>query len=82
MSVAQRYCSVQKAPALQGEAKVTVTDIDPQADVELYSADGHVTVGMPLAGAVTGEWLACYQKLALAAKVPVQAQARQAQPLH
>jgi hypothetical protein len=35
-----------------------------------------VTVRVPLAGAVTGEWLECYQKLALAAKVPVQAQAR------
>ena len=31
---------------------------------------------VPLAGAVTGEWLRCYQKLAQATKVPVQAQAR------
>jgi hypothetical protein len=53
-----------------------VTDIDPEADIELRSAAGHVTVRMPLAGAVAGEWLACYQKLALAAKVPAQAQAR------
>jgi hypothetical protein len=54
-----------------------MTDIDPQADIELRSADGHVTVAVPLAGAVTGEWLGCYQELALAAQVPVQAQARQ-----
>ena len=53
-----------------------MTDIDPQADIELQSADGHVTVSVPLAGAVTGDWLRCYQKLALATKVPVQAQAR------
>ena len=53
-----------------------MTDIDSQADIELHSADGHVTVRVPLAGAVTGEWLRCYQKLALATRVPVQAQAR------
>ena len=51
-----------------------MTDIDPQADIELHTADEHVTVRVPLAGAVTGEWLRCYQKLALATKVPVQAQ--------
>jgi len=53
-----------------------MTDIDSQADIELHSADGHVTVRVPLAGAVTGEWLRCYQKLAQASKVAVQAQAR------
>jgi hypothetical protein len=53
-----------------------MTDIDPQADIELHPADEHVTVRVPLAGAVTGEWLRCYQKLAQATKVPVQAQAR------
>ena len=53
-----------------------MTDIDPQADIELHPADERVTVRVPLAGAVTGEWLRCYQKLALAAKVPAQAQAR------
>jgi hypothetical protein len=53
-----------------------VTDIDPQADIDVRPADGHVTVRVPLAGTVTGEWLRCYQELALAAKVPVQAQAR------
>jgi hypothetical protein len=47
-----------------------MTDIDPQADIELHSAGEHVTVSVPLAGAVTGEWLRCYQKLALATKVP------------
>ena len=54
-----------------------MTDIDPQADIELHPADEHVTVRVPLAGAVTGEWLGCYQKLAQATKVPAQAQARQ-----
>jgi uncharacterized membrane protein len=53
-----------------------MTDIDPQADIELDSADEHVTVSVPLAGAVTAEWLRCYEKLALAATLPVQAQAR------
>jgi hypothetical protein len=53
-----------------------MTDIDPQADIELHPADEHVTVRVPLAGTVTGEWLRCYQKLAQATKVPVQAQAR------
>jgi hypothetical protein len=53
-----------------------MTDIDPQADIELHSADGHVTVGVPLAGAVTDGWLRSYQELALAAQVPAQAQAR------
>jgi hypothetical protein len=53
-----------------------MTDIDSRADIELHSADGHVTVRVPLAGAVTGEWLRCYQKLALATRVPVQTEAR------
>jgi uncharacterized membrane protein len=53
-----------------------MTDIDPQADIELHSTDGHVTVSVPLAGAVTGEWLRCYQQLALATKMPVDVQAR------
>ena len=53
-----------------------MTDIDPRADIELHSANEHVTVRVPLAGAVTSEWLRCYQQLALAAKVPVQAQAQ------
>ena len=52
-----------------------MTDIDPQADIELRPADERVTVRVPLAGPVTGEWLQCYQQLALAAKVPAQAQA-------
>lgn len=54
-----------------------MTDIDPQADIELHSADGHVTVSVPLAGTVTGEWLRCYQQLALTTKMPVAVQARQ-----
>ena len=51
-----------------------MTDIDPQADIELHPAAEHVTVRVPLAGTVTGEWLRCYQQLAQATKVPVQAQ--------
>ncbi len=54
-----------------------MTDIDPAADIELVSADGHVTVRVPLAGAVAGEWLGRYQQLALAAKVPAHAQSGQ-----
>jgi hypothetical protein len=53
-----------------------MTDIDPQADIELHSTDGRVTVSVPLAGAVTAEWLRCYQQLALATKMPVHVQAR------
>jgi uncharacterized membrane protein len=53
-----------------------MTDIDSQADIELHSSDGHVTVSVPLAGAVTGEWLRCYQQLALATKMPAAVQAR------
>lgn len=52
-----------------------MTDIDPQADIEVRSADGRVMVRVPLAGPVTGEWLRCYQKLALASGMSVQAQA-------
>jgi hypothetical protein len=52
-----------------------MTDIDPQADIELHSTDGHVTVSVPLAGAVTSEWLRCYQQRALATKMPVDVQA-------
>ena len=54
-----------------------MTDIDTQADIELHSADGNVTVSVPLAGAVTGEWLRCYQQLALASEMPAAVQARQ-----
>ena len=52
-----------------------MTDIDPEADIEFHSADGHVKVRMPLAGLVTSDWLGCYQKLARATEVPAQAQA-------
>ena len=47
-----------------------MTDIDPQADIEVHSADERVTVRVPLAGPVTGEWLRCYQKLAQARECP------------
>jgi hypothetical protein len=50
-----------------------MTDIDPQADLEVSFADEHVTVKVPLAGPVTDEWLQDYQKLALAAEVRAQA---------
>lgn len=52
-----------------------MTDIDPRADIEFHSANGHVTVRVPLAGQVTSQWLRCYQKLALASEVPAQARA-------
>jgi hypothetical protein len=52
-----------------------MTDIDPRADIEVQPAEKHVTVRVPVAGPVTGEWLRAYQKLARAAKVPVQAEA-------
>jgi hypothetical protein len=50
-----------------------MTDIDPQADLEVRFAGEHMTVKVPLAGPVTGEWLQDYQKLALAAEVRAQA---------
>ena len=52
-----------------------ITDIDPDADIELTSSREHVTARIPLAGQVTGEWLGCHQ-LAHAASVPVRAEAR------
>jgi hypothetical protein len=52
-----------------------MTDIDPAADIEFHSADGHVTVRVPLTGLVTSEWLGRYQQLARATGVPAQAQA-------
>lgn len=50
-----------------------MTDIDRQADLEVHFAGEHMTVKVPLAGPVTGEWLQYYQKLALAAEVRAQA---------
>jgi len=35
-----------------------MTDIDPEADIEFHSVDGHVTVRVPLAGLVTRSGLA------------------------
>ena len=52
-----------------------MTDIDPQADIEIHPADAGVTVRIPLAGPVTGGWIQCYQQLALARGIPVQGQA-------
>ena len=50
-----------------------MTDIDRQADLEVHFAGQHMTVRLPLAGPVTGEWLQHYQQLALAAQVRAQA---------
>jgi len=55
--------------------RVRMTDIDPNSDVEFSTADGQVMVRIPLAGRVSGEWLRCYQRLARATEVPVQAKA-------
>lgn len=48
-------------------------DIDLTADIEVHGSREHVTARLPLTGQVTSEWLACYQRLAQAAAVPVQA---------
>ena len=52
-----------------------VTNIDPQADIELDLAGEHVTAKVPLDGPVSSEWLRYYQKLALTAQVPAKAEA-------
>jgi len=52
-----------------------MTDIDPESDIELHSADERVVVRVPLVGSVTDEWVRCYQRLAHATGVPAQAQA-------
>ncbi len=52
-----------------------MTDIDPKSDIELHTANQRVIVRVPLAGPVTDEWLRCYERLAHATGVPVQAQA-------
>ena len=51
-----------------------MTDIDPKSDIELRTVNEHVIARVPLAGPVTEEWLRCYQRLARATEVPVQAQ--------
>ena len=40
-----------------------MTDIDRQADLEVHLAGEHVTVKVPLAGPVTGEWLQAIRSL-------------------
>jgi len=50
-----------------------MTDIDPKSDIELHTDNEHVIARVPLAGPVTDEWLRCYQRLARATEVPVQA---------
>jgi len=51
-----------------------MTDIDSTSDIELRTVNEHVIARVPLAGRVTDEWLRCYQRLARATGVPVQAQ--------
>jgi hypothetical protein len=58
------------------EVGTGMTDIDPNSDIELSTAGGQVLVRVPLTGQVSGAWLECYQRLARATDVPVQAQAR------
>jgi uncharacterized membrane protein len=52
-----------------------VTNIDPQADIELDLAGEEVTAKIPLDGPVTSEWRRCYQKIAFTAQVPAKAEA-------
>ena len=49
-------------------------DIDPTADIVLDRAGEHVTARIPLAGQVTGKWLASYHRLAHATGVPARAE--------
>ena len=52
-----------------------MTNIDPQADIELDLAGEHVTAKVSLDGAVTSQWLRYYQELALTAQVSAKAEA-------
>jgi hypothetical protein len=56
-----------------------MTDIDPDADIEVHDADWRITVRLALAAPVTSEWLECPDELALAAAMPVHAR-RYCQP--
>jgi hypothetical protein len=47
-----------------------MTDIDPDADIEVHDADWRITVRLALAAPVTSEWLECPDELALAAASP------------
>jgi hypothetical protein len=51
-----------------------MTDINPDADIELHSAQRHVVATVPLTGTVSAEWIHCYQRLARAADVPARAE--------
>jgi hypothetical protein len=53
-----------------------MTDIDPDADIELRAVDDVVSAGIPLAGDLTPDWLERYQRLARASGVPAHAEAR------
>jgi hypothetical protein len=46
-----------------------MTDIDPSTEIELTAGTDHVTVRIPLAGPVTGQWPGCFDRLARAAGV-------------
>jgi hypothetical protein len=49
-----------------------MTDIDPEAEIELRTGAEAVTARMPLTGQVSQAWLLDYQRLADAAAVPAQ----------
>lgn len=66
--------AADRQAAARPAAEHRAPDIDPVADLELHSTDEHVTVRMPLAGRITGDWLGCYRRLARAAAVPVTAE--------
>src|SRR5262249_57212945 len=67
------YPQSASGPYRMGRGRMT--DIDPNSDVELSTADGQVMVRIPLAGRVSGEWLRGYQRPARATEGAVQAKA-------
>ena len=52
-----------------------MTDIDPEADIDLRRSRAHVVARLPLSASVSAEWIRCYQRLAQAMDVPVRAEA-------
>src|SRR5262249_61792791 len=56
------YPQSAKGPYRMGRGRMT--DIDPNSDVELSTADGQAVGRIPLAGGGRGEWLRGYQRLA------------------
>src|SRR5262249_60162000 len=70
-NLARRTLKVRTDPT--GWGRVRMTDIDPNSDVELSTADGQVMVRIPLAGRVTGDWVRGYRRRARATEGAVQA---------